>query len=110
MSDTHPNNPNLRAPWAKGAPSPNPGGKPKTDPLFRARCRKFVDEHVVAAWQNEVLTQGEKWLEASKLLAAYGYGLPKEAPKDDDAPDTTVPTPEEAAAAAARLRLARESH
>lgn len=110
MSDTHPNNPNLRAPWKKGDPSPNPGGKPKTEPLFRARCRKFVDEHVVKAWQDEVTTRGEKWLEASKLLAAYGYGIPKDAPTDADGTVDTVPTPEEAAAAAARLRALRESH
>lgn len=88
--------------------SGNPGGKPKTDPKFRIACRRFVDEHVLKAWQDEVLERGEKWLEASKLLAAYGYGVPKEAPADESA-DKSVPTPEEAAAAAQRLRELRES-
>jgi hypothetical protein len=37
-----------------------------------------VDEHVVDAWCQEVRERGEKWLEASKLLAAYGYGIPKD--------------------------------
>lgn len=67
-----PGNPN----WKKGGPSPNPGGRPKIAEAFRASCRAFVDEHVLQAWQNEVLTLGKDWLRASELLAAYGYGRP----------------------------------
>jgi len=65
----------------------NPGGRPKTDPLFRARCRKFVDEHVVRAWCDEVTTRGKQWLEASRLLAAYGYGAPKPLEPAEETPD-----------------------
>jgi hypothetical protein len=88
----------------KPGQSGNPGGRPPTEAAFRRECRKFVDEHVLRTWQEEVLEKGERWLEASRLLAAYGYGLPKEAPANDgeEAPET--PTAEQAAAAAAELR------
>ena len=33
---------NLRPPWKKGDPSPNPGGRPKSGPDFRARCREVA--------------------------------------------------------------------
>lgn len=35
-----------------------------------------MDEHVFAAWRNEVLERGEHWPKAAELLAAYGYGKP----------------------------------
>lgn len=46
--------------------------------MLRDRCRKAVDELVLAAWENEVRTCGPHWVRCSELLAAYGYGKPKE--------------------------------
>jgi len=57
---------------------------------MRARCRAIVDEKVVDAWELEVAERGDKWLEASKLLAAYGYGAP---PRDLDDDATTRSDP-----------------
>lgn len=92
-------------PWRfQPGQSGNPGGRAKNAPEFRKKCRHFCDAHVFAAWTKEVLERGEKWLEASKLLAAYGYGLPKEAPATEDEAPPAEPTPEEAQAAAERLR------
>jgi hypothetical protein len=82
----------------------NKGGRSKVKDTFRKKCLKFVDEHVYDAWTKEVLSHGEKWLEASKLLAAYGVGIPKDAPPEETAEDEALPTAEEAAAAASELR------
>jgi hypothetical protein len=65
-------------PFAKGA-SGNPGGRPKVAEEFKERCRRVVDASVFAAWENEIISQGPDWMEASKLLAAYGYGKPAQA-------------------------------
>ncbi len=56
--------------------SGNPSGRPKKCEELKARCVKAVDEHVFDAWLREVTTQGDAWVECSKLLAAYGYGKP----------------------------------
>lgn len=61
--------------WVKGF-SGNPGGKPKIAEEFREKCRRVVDDHVLAAWTHEVETMGDNWIKASELLAAYGYGRP----------------------------------
>lgn len=68
-------------PFAKGQ-SGNPNGRPKVVEEFRARARKAVDEHVLAAWVAEVEAQGPEWVRCSELLAAYGYGKPSSAPED----------------------------
>jgi hypothetical protein len=72
-------------PFKKGE-SPNPGGRPKLLPEFRAKCRAVVDESVIQRWTTEVVgteengwTPGPDWLRASELLAAYGYGRPTQA-------------------------------
>jgi len=62
-------------PFAKGK-SGNPCGRPKVNELFRNRARKFVDEHVLDAWIEEVEQRGREWFRCSELLAAYGYGKP----------------------------------
>ena len=43
---------------------------------FQMRCRKIVDDHVVDAWRDEVTSEGQYWMRAAELLAAYGYGKP----------------------------------
>lgn len=63
------------AKFQKGA-SGNPNGRPKVAEEFRLKCRQFVDEHVLKAWQDEVLERGANWPKAAELLAAYGYGKP----------------------------------
>ena len=63
----------------KPGQSGNPSGRPKVAAEFKERCRAFVDEHVIAAWENEVRTLGEHWMKASELLAAYAYGKPTQA-------------------------------
>lgn len=57
----------------------NRNGRPKVAIEFRQKARAAVDEHVIDAWVTEVEQQGPKWLEASKLLAEYGYGKPTQA-------------------------------
>ena len=54
----------------------NPLGRPKVAEEFRAKARKAVDAHVLAAWIAEVESAGEHWVKCSELLAAYGYGKP----------------------------------
>jgi len=110
MSDERipvPGHPNLKM-WPKGV-SGNPGGKTKLEFAFRKRCRQAVDEHCVEKWIAEVKEQGEHWVRCSELLAAYGYGKPKDVPAEATEEATEVPTPEAAAAAAERLRALRES-
>ena len=64
-------------PFKKGQ-SGNLDGRPKVNQEFRLKARCAVDAHVIDAWISEVTTRGEHWIEASKLLAAYGYGKPTE--------------------------------
>jgi hypothetical protein len=52
------------------------GGRPKIAEEFKLTCRRIVDEHVIEAWRNEVVSLGEHWVKCSELLAAYGYGRP----------------------------------
>lgn len=68
----------LGRPFKKGV-SGNPSGRPKVAQEFKARCQKFVDAAVIALWENEVLTGGDKWFEASQLMAAYAHGKPHQA-------------------------------
>ena len=65
--------------WKQNGPSPNPGGRPKTEPAFRLRARKAVDAKVIARWEREVDENGPDWLRCSELLVAYGYGRPSQA-------------------------------
>lgn len=67
--------------FTKGV-SGNPGGRPKENEMFRERAKKAVDEHVLQAWVDEVVTRGDAWCKCSELLAAYGYGKPASAPED----------------------------
>lgn len=64
-----------------GTGSLNPGPKHTPEPFqltFVRRCRRVADLNVVDAWEQEVLKRGPHWIKASALLAAYGYGLPKQ--------------------------------
>lgn len=63
----------------KPGQSGNPNGRPKVAEAFREKCRKAVDERVIDAWITEVQNQGENWMKASELLAAYAYGRPTQA-------------------------------
>lgn len=65
-------------PFVKGQSGNPAGGKPgpRTDPAFKTRCRKAVDELVISKWEEEVRNMGEHWVKCSELLAAYGYGKP----------------------------------
>ena len=67
----------LGRPFVKGQ-SGNPGGRPKIPSEFKTSCRKAVDEHVLTAWINEVVTHGKEWVRCSELLASYGYGKPSQ--------------------------------
>jgi hypothetical protein len=62
--------------WRKGGASPNPAGRAVARRELVERCRGFVDEHVVAAWEREIATHGDDWFRASELMAAYAYGRP----------------------------------
>jgi hypothetical protein len=79
--------------WTKGT-SGNPSGRPRIVEEFRNKARKAVDEHVIAAWIQEVATLGENWVKCSELLAAYGYGKPTQpignAAGEDGAPEDLV--------------------
>ena len=88
--------------WVKGAESPNPGGRPKTDVAFRVRARRVVDEKILDRWEREIDEDGPDWVKCSELLAGYGYGKPTqpvESAKDD--PDTALLTAAQLAALAA---------
>lgn len=63
----------------------NPGGKTHMHHTFTWRCRSAVNETVIDAWIDEVVTRGPHWVRASELLAAYGYGRPSEKLKVEDA-------------------------
>lgn len=65
--------------------SGNPGGMHATNPLFRERARKAVDDLVLKAWIEEVEKRGKEWAKCSELLAAYGYGKPSSSPEDLEA-------------------------
>jgi hypothetical protein len=69
-------------PFTKGDPRINAGGRPKVPSEFKRRCSDFTDEHVVAAWEQEVMQRGENWVRASELLAAYGKGKPTQPVED----------------------------
>ena len=62
--------------------SGNPTGRPKVVEAFRDRARSAVDALVLERWVQEVESQGDEWMRASELLAAYGYGKPSSAPED----------------------------
>lgn len=64
-------------PFVKGQ-SGNPKGRAKVDLIFRQKCRDVSDELVFDAWKKEVAERGDHWMEASKMLTAYGYGKPTE--------------------------------
>lgn len=61
--------------WKKGQ-SGNPKGTSKVALTFRKKCSDATDELVFDAWIQEVKTLGPEWLRCSKLLAAYGKGMP----------------------------------
>ena len=66
------------------------GTRPKQPPIpevFRDRCRRAVDEQVLQRWIDEIEIDGPHWLEASKLLVAYGYGRPPVTVPDDATDD-----------------------
>ncbi len=67
-------NPNM----VKGAPSVNPSGRPLEDIAFKRICRNAVDQYVIKAWVNEVMTLSENWVKCSEYLANYGYGKPSQ--------------------------------
>jgi len=75
----------------KPGQSGNPGGRPKLRELVRERSAKAVDEHVVEAWIQEVVTRGDDWVKCSELLAAYGIGKPQSAPEDLEAVTSAQP-------------------
>lgn len=87
MSENTPKTDKRPAPRTAFKPgqSGNPGGRPKNSPILRERCQRAVDEHVVDAWVNEVVTQGPDWVKCSELLAAYGYNKPASAKEDNEA-------------------------
>ena len=80
-----------RGTFAPGC-SGNAGGKPKLPGELKLRCLEAVNDHVIAAWidelqvrKREVKTQigpmdmrcrGDEWLKCSELLASYGLGRP----------------------------------
>ena len=64
--------------WKPGCPSPNPGGRPKIASEFKRKAQAAVDEHVLQAWIDEVVSRGKEWMKASELLAAYGMGKPSQ--------------------------------
>lgn len=94
--------------WVKGAPSPNPGGRPKTHSDFRARARQAVDEKVLERWEKEVTENGPDWVKCSELLAAYGYGKPSQAIEVSGNLSTEVPMDFEQLTAAELAELARD--
>lgn len=53
--------------------------------MFRDRAKAAVDEYVLQAWIDEVVTRGDAWPKCSELLAAYAYGKPASAPEDNEA-------------------------
>jgi len=61
-------------PFAEG----NPGGVGrKALPVeFRTRCKGLVDNHVLDAWENEIVSRGDQWVRCSELAAGYAYGKP----------------------------------
>lgn len=71
-------------PFQKGK-SGNPGGRPKGYGKFRREARRIVDEKVIAFWESCVASGGDDAMEASKQLAAYGYGKAPSAPDDNAA-------------------------
>lgn len=78
MSDKPANNGGATGKGFMPGRSGNPSGRPKKALELQARCVKAVDAFVVDAWEREVQSQGEDWVECSKLLAAYGYGKPSQ--------------------------------
>ena len=61
--------------WKKGV-SGNPAGRAKVDVEFRMRARRLIDEKGFQRLVTEIESDGPRWFEAVKLLAAYGYGAP----------------------------------
>jgi hypothetical protein len=79
---------------------------------MRKRCRDIVDAKVIAKWEAEIDEGGPAWVKCSELLAAYGYGKPKDVGgADDDAKPNPLEglTPEQIAALA-ELELPEEPH
>lgn len=91
-------------------PRRNPGGKPRGHSAFRKLCRSYT-QHALDALAAALENDGER-VAAAKVLLEFGWGKPEAMSKTLDAArkGATIPTPEEAAAAAARLRALRESH
>ena len=62
--------------WVKGV-SGDPGGRPKSNALLRAKCREFDDELVKRL--VDIARGGDNdsaSIQAIKLLWAYGHGAP----------------------------------
>lgn len=84
--------------------SGNPGGRPKNDGWFRRMCRKRTVKALAAL--TKALEDPSTRVSAAKVLLEFGWGKTPQVvrlPEDGD-PETGVPTADEAAAAAARLR------
>ena len=87
----------------------NPGGRHNTPLMFRKYCRRIVDEKVIKAWEEELDARGDYWVKCSELLAAYGYGSPKQVLKieDDERPAASLTTDELRALARTKLSTER---
>lgn len=100
----NPNGAENGTPWPKGV-SGNPGGftkeRRRSVARFRKMCRKYTKQ-ALAALVAALSEPGER-VPAAKVLLEYAYGKP-DAALMDAAERRAVPTPEEAAAASARLR------
>lgn len=68
----------------KKGQSGNPKGRPKGDPELRLACRNMTSI-ILLKLRDEIMEDGKDWLEASKVVLAYGWGKPAAAPEDHEA-------------------------